>query len=216
MGQEGHFIPKFIGPWASSGVANPSLSSHSSFWALAHSSSPSSLSRAGSFILSRLPHPLASSHFGHQGGVRRWSRHYWWSICLDMVRGSVACGRAAGGGGSSRGRHYVTLHILICLVHLCACPFETLPQKHTGATSGPGVGVSRSLRNKEKSFTGVTSTTSRLRSKLSVIAVVEVSFRGHFRPGSQRQISWQCVFTVAARQTDRQSRPIHIITTHLL
>lgn len=100
MGREGHFIPKFIGPWASSGVANPSLSSHSSFWALAHSSSPSSLSWAGSFILSRLPHPLASSHFGHQGGVWRWSRHYWWSICLDMVLGSVACGRAAGGGGT--------------------------------------------------------------------------------------------------------------------
>lgn len=39
MGQGGHFIPRFTGPLASSGVANPSPSSHSSFWALAHSPS---------------------------------------------------------------------------------------------------------------------------------------------------------------------------------
>lgn len=146
MGQEGHFIPKFIGPWASSGVANPSLSSHSSFWALAHSSSPSSLSRAGSFISPRLPHPLSSSHCGHQGGVWRSSRHYWWSICLDMVRGSVACGRAAGEGGFRAGgdimSHYMSWYVLFTCVH------ARLRRTHV-LEGGPSIVVSHSLGNEE-------------------------------------------------------------------
>lgn len=40
------------------------------------------------------------------------------------------CGMWASSWGFEQGRHYVILHILICLVHLCACPFHrhTLPQ----------------------------------------------------------------------------------------
>lgn len=139
MGQEGHFIPKFIGPWASSGVANPSLSSHSSFWALAHSSSPSSLSWAGSFISARLPHPLSSPHFRHQGGVWRSSRHYWWSICLDMVRGSVACGRAAG-GGFEQGEtlcHITCLDMSCSLV--CMPVWDAPTEAHTCQKAAPAL-----------------------------------------------------------------------------
>lgn len=151
MGQEGHFIPKFIGPWASSGVANPSLSSHSSFWALAHSSSPSSLSRAGSFISSCLPHPLSTPHFVHRGGVRRSSRHYWWSICLDMVRGSVACGRAAGGGVRAGGdimSHYMSWYVLFTCVHA----HLRLSHRSTHVPEGgPSIVVSHSLRNESLS-----------------------------------------------------------------
>lgn len=134
MGQERHFIPKFIGPWASSGVANPSLSSHSSFWAFAHSSSPSSLSRAGSFILSRLPHPLSSSHFGRRGGMWRSSRHYWWSICLDMVRGICGMWASSWGGVRAGGdimSHYMSWYVLFTCVH------AHLRRSHTCARRRP-------------------------------------------------------------------------------
>lgn len=73
-------------------------------------------------------------------------------------------------GGSSRGRHYVTLHILICLVHLCACPFEMLPQKRTRDTTGPGVAVSLLARKRGKALTRMISTTSRPRTRSCLLS----------------------------------------------
>lgn len=50
-------------------LADPSPSSHSSFWALAHSSSPTVPLPGRLIHLLHRPHPFSYSHYGHRGGV---------------------------------------------------------------------------------------------------------------------------------------------------
>lgn len=58
--------------------------------------------------------------------------------------------------GFEQGRHYVILHILICLVHLYACPFhrralpQTLGKKNTNTHTAPIIVASISLEKCEK------------------------------------------------------------------
>lgn len=63
-------------------------------------------------------HPLALflPKFGHRGRCVALEQALLIEHLFRHGAGSVACGRAA--GGWSRGRHYVILHILRCLVHL--------------------------------------------------------------------------------------------------
>lgn len=107
MGEGEHFILRFTGPLASSGVANPSPRSHSSFWVLAYS--PSFLSS-----LQKLTHLLIPSLSFSLSLLSTLLFPIWppgRCVALEQAlliehlfrhgAGSVACGRAA--GGSSRG-----------------------------------------------------------------------------------------------------------------
>lgn len=127
IGEGEHFILRFTGPWASSGVANPSPSSHSSSWVLAYS--PSLLSS-----LQKLTHSLSLSPF-HSTLPDLATREVCGTGASIIDRASVQtwcriCGMWASSWGFEQGRHYVILHILRCLVHLYLCPFHrhTLPQ----------------------------------------------------------------------------------------
>lgn len=122
MGQGGHFIPRFTGPWASSGMANPSPSSHSSFWVLAHSPSLSSSLQTDSFIPSLSPpplsHPLSSSQIWPPGRCVALKQALLIEHLFRHGAGSVACGRAA--GGSSRGdimSYYISWYVLFTCMH---------------------------------------------------------------------------------------------------
>lgn len=120
MGWGGHFIPKFTGPLASSGVANPSPTSHSGFWVLAHSP----------FLLSS----LQTDSFTHSLSLALSSALLFpiWppGRCVALKQalliehlfrhgaGSVACGRAA--GGSSRGdimSYYISWYVSFTCMH---------------------------------------------------------------------------------------------------
>lgn len=107
MGEGEHFIPRFTGPLASSGVANPSPSSHSSFWVVAHS--PSRLSSLQTLTHSLIPSLSPSLSLSSTLLFPIWPPGR--CVALEQAlliehlfrhgAGSVACGRAA--GGSSRG-----------------------------------------------------------------------------------------------------------------
>lgn len=118
MGQGRHFIPRFTGPWASSGMANPSPSSHSSFWVLAHSPSPLVLpsKQTHSFIYFLSPSPSLSSTLfpiWPQGSCVALKQALLIEHLFRHGAGSAACGRAA--GGSSRGdimSYYISWYVL--------------------------------------------------------------------------------------------------------
>lgn len=146
MGRGGHFIPRFTGPWASSGMSNPSPSSHSSVWVPAHSPSLSSSLQTDSFTSPHAPtrspsHPLSSSQFWPPGRCVALKQALLIEHLFRHGAGSVACGRAA--GGSSRGdimSYYISWYVLFtCMhAHFCALAFlwERLrhPQQHNVAS----------------------------------------------------------------------------------
>lgn len=119
MGQGEHFIPRFTGPLASSGVANPSPSSHSRLWFLAHSPSLlSSLQNTDSFTHSL---PLSSTLLSPIWPPGRCVALEQALLIEHLFRhgaGSVACGRAA--GGSSRGdimSYYISRDVSFTCMH---------------------------------------------------------------------------------------------------